>query len=348
MNLTFVVGTGRCGSTMLSHLLHQHPDVLSVSEFFGVLRAAERLGPAEFPIRDMNGRELWDLLARPDRLLDAQISAGLIPPEVCYPYGRGRFEPTTGVPLICHNLLPGISAEPDVLFDDLADAVPGWPRRPAVEQYRALFGYLATRLGRRVVVERSGASLQLIPLLHEHFPDARFVYLHRDGPDCALSMSRHPTFRRQILTAGAAYALGVPLAWPPQDIQAALPEQFGGLIYPPFDAEAIMTHRIPLTLFGSKIWVPMVCGGAAALSQLPAGAWLGLHYEDVLRAPEPNLTRLAEFIGVQVPPGWLDAAAGLINPGRAGAAKAQVDPGALADLRAACEPGARAVAALLP
>src|SRR5215472_408978 len=131
---------------MLSHILHLHPNVLSVSEFFGILRAAERLGPADFPVRDMDGREFWGLLARPDPLLDAQICAGLIPPEMCYAYRTGRFQPASGVPLICHNLLAGLSADPDGLYDELAAAVPAWPRRGAVAHYRAFFADLADRL----------------------------------------------------------------------------------------------------------------------------------------------------------------------------------------------------------
>jgi hypothetical protein len=47
-------------------------------------------------------------------------------------------------------------------------------------------------------------------MLHRHYPQARFVHMHPDGPDCALSMSRHPTFRRQVITAGAAHAVGLP------------------------------------------------------------------------------------------------------------------------------------------
>ena len=43
MQLTFVVGTGRCGSTLLSRLLRGHPDVLSMSEFFSTLRIAAAL-----------------------------------------------------------------------------------------------------------------------------------------------------------------------------------------------------------------------------------------------------------------------------------------------------------------
>jgi hypothetical protein len=45
MRLTFVVGTGRRGSTMVSAILREHPDVLSMSEFFGTLRTAARGGP---------------------------------------------------------------------------------------------------------------------------------------------------------------------------------------------------------------------------------------------------------------------------------------------------------------
>src|SRR5437899_860494 len=85
-----------------------------------------------------------------------------------------------------------------VRFVELAAEVPRWPRRPAARQYQALFGHLAGRLGRPVVVERSAASLHLIGLLREQFPAARFVHLHRDGPDCALSMSHHPIFRRAV------------------------------------------------------------------------------------------------------------------------------------------------------
>jgi len=178
--LTFVVGTGRCGSTLLSRVLREHPDVLCMSEFFGILRLAGASGRSGFPVGDLTGAELWDLLARPFPMLDAMVAAGLQTAEMIYPFGTGRFEPATGVPLISHFALPMLAADPDELFGELAAEVPRWPRRPAALQYQALFGYLAGRLGRPVVVERSAASLHLVGLLHEQFPDARFVHLHRD------------------------------------------------------------------------------------------------------------------------------------------------------------------------
>jgi hypothetical protein len=59
-----------------------------------------------------------------------------------------------------------------------------------------------------VVVERSAASLNMVGALRGQFPAARFVHLYRDGPDCALSMSRHPVFRREILALAAAHQAG--------------------------------------------------------------------------------------------------------------------------------------------
>jgi len=335
---------------MLSYILAIHPDILSVSEFFGILRTATQQTPHEFPTGDMDGQQLWTLLAGPDPLLDAQISAGLMPPEMRppygYPYGHGRFNVADGIPLICHNLLAGLTSDPDALFDELAGNVQAWPRRAAPSQYLALFGLLARLLGRRVVVERSGASLELIPMLHRHYPQARFVHMHRDGPDCALSMSRHPTFRRQVITAGAALAVGLPPGVGPQRISEALPRSLRGLVYPPFDAAALMNYPIPLSVFGRGIWSRMICAGQAALRDLDADMWISLKYESLLREARSELTRIADFIGVSAPASWLEEASQLIDPSREGAAAA-IDPEMRASLRDACAPGANAISAAI-
>ena len=81
VRLTFVVGTGRCGSTMLSAMLGEHPDVLSMSEFFGTLRVGMASLPASrgsFLKRDLDGSEFWELLASPFRMMDEMIASGAI------------------------------------------------------------------------------------------------------------------------------------------------------------------------------------------------------------------------------------------------------------------------------
>ncbi len=338
MQLTFVVGTGRCGSTLLSRILAEHPDVLSMSEFFGTLRTAAR--GELLADRELGGEEFWRLLASPFPMIDEMISSGLRITELAY---RGRFLPATGVPLICHYVLPMLTAEPDALFDELAGLVPAWPRRPVVAQCEALFGYLAGRLGRPVVVERSAASLNLIGALHQRFPAARFIHLHRDGPDCALSMSRHPVFRRELLAIAAAHQARLPAGSTERELAAALPGRFTGLVFPPFDAARLMAYPVPVAAFARYQWSPMICAGTGALRRLPAGSWLSVRYEDLLRDPSASLATIGAFIGADAPRSWLATAGTMTDPARSGGA-ARLPAATLAALRAACEPGTRALA----
>jgi hypothetical protein len=292
----------------------------------------------------MDGAQLWRLLASPFPMLDAMISDGLRTSEMLYP-DHGRFGADTGIPLVSHYVLPMLGADPDWLFDELAAEVPRWPRRPAAAQYQNLFGYLSKLLGRPVVVERSASSLHLIPLLHAQFPAARFVHLHRDGPDCALSMSRHPAFRREILAIGAVRAVKLPAGSTLQQVNDALPERFRGLICPPYDARKLRNFPIPVEVFGRDRWSPMICAGVAALGRLPAASRTSLRYEDLLADPAASLARVAGFIGIGVPGEWLNLACRTVDPTRTGTSAAELEADALARLRAACEPGTRALAA---
>ncbi len=334
---------------MLSLILHEHPDVLSLSEFLTAMKTARH--SRDFPAEEMDGRQFWELLSAqspvPETLArdEARITR-LQAPGPRYRAGAGRFGHSAGVPLIAKRVLPMLTGDPDRLFDRLAQQVPRWPRRPAAIHYRALFGLLASLLGRRVVLERSGGSLRLVGLLHEQFPDARFVHLYRDGLDCALSMSRHITSRRAELTAEAARLAGLPPSAGWDQVQQALPRlpaEFRDLIGWPFDLDKLMAYPIPLRTFGQR-WSRVVCDGIAALRELPTGLWTSVSYESLLRHPDEELARLAAFTGVPALPGWLAAARRRADPARAGRA-AQLSPADLAGLRAACQPGTDAIAA---
>jgi hypothetical protein len=340
VNLTFVVSSGRAGSTLLSQILHEHPDVLSVSEFFACLQGVLRRQP--YPGQDMDGQELWRILSAPDPVADALVRHGLIAPEMSYPYGRGRFAAETGIPIICHSTLSLLSDDPDRLFDQLAREIPRWPRRRSADQYRAVFGYLAGLLGRSVVVERSGGSVILIRLLRRHFPEARFVHMYRDGPDCALSMSRFPMFQVGLVTYAAARAARLPEDAAMKQIQDALPGCFAGLLSPPYDFSRLAEFEFDLEFFGG-LWAGMMTSAVAALGELPDDRWDTLDYADLLVDPAAELTRLASFIGVAATPQWLATARRLVDRGRPGKS-ALLNPEDLARLRKSCEPGMAALA----
>ena len=56
---TFIISTGRCGSTIVSNLLRAHPDILSISEFWPNRVNLETLFSEEI----FSGKEYWDLLS---------------------------------------------------------------------------------------------------------------------------------------------------------------------------------------------------------------------------------------------------------------------------------------------
>jgi hypothetical protein len=346
VSLTFVVGTGRCGSTGVSRVLRKHPDVLSVSELLVALR---RTLSTEFP--EIDGPELWQLLTDPPPLWDAVVRSGIPMAELCYPSDRGRFNPLTGLPHICTSMLPMLSDDPDALFDQLGAEIPAWGSRGAADHYRSLFAVLGRIFGTSAVVERSGGSVGIVPALRQQFPEARFVHMHRDGPDCAVSMSRHPVFRQQAIALEMGQALGFTLADTMEVLisgaeidDAVIPERYHGLLTAPVDPQRLMSYPLPLTLCGA-LWSSLVCAGVPALAELPPDSWTTLRYEELLADPAAELTRLADFIGVPATARWLAAATALIQPRRPISLAAELEPDEQAALRDACAAGAEAIAA---
>ena len=343
MSLNFVIGTGRCGSTMMSHIMHLHPDILSASEFINTI--GEALNSNTFPEGSMDGQELWQHLSSPNPDIDGMICAGGRTEEMAYPYDTGRFRPDTGVPRICHAFLPMLTDDPDAMFDQLAAEVPNWPARSPAEQYRAFLTHVAGLLGRQVIVERSGASSAYPVMLLTQFPDARFVHMYRNGPDTALSISRFPSARVLGIAYEAVRAANLPPETPWEEIKAAAPKEFAGLLEPPFDVQKIRDYPLPLTFF-AEVWSGMMKMAGAIFPKLPRDIWTNLKYETLLGDPKGELSRIADFLGVPATPEWLAESSQFMQLGRTGTAAARLDPAAFAELEAACEPGMQVIAEL--
>ncbi|MFE2163753.1 sulfotransferase family protein [Streptomyces sp. NPDC059447] len=336
--LTFVVGTGRSGSTALSGILNAHPDVLSLNE---LLSSVQSRG---FPEGRLSGGEFWRLLADPNPLFERMIRNGVPMPEFLYTRRPGRFATdTTGIPALSLMVLPHLSDDPDALFDELEKQVRGWSERTAASHYETLFGLLCARFGRTAVVERSGYSLERVPLLRRVFPQARFVHLFRDGPDCALSMSRHTGYRLIFLLREILARTGAERVEELTEEQIrALPPELSPLLGERFDSALVLDRELPSTGFAA-LWSQLIVQGVAHLDAVPAPARTTLAYEDLLDEPRKELTRLAGFIGVEPLPQWLDAGAARLDVSRRGASR-RLPEAELAALRESCAPGVRALA----
>ncbi|MEU1981847.1 SDR family oxidoreductase [Nocardia sp. NPDC019395] len=339
---TFVVTTGRSGSTTLSRVLRAHPSVLSLNEFFASVRTSTT------PDAILPAARFWSALAEPHPLFDPLIRGGGRMSELLYPNLVGaRYDAhTTGIPAISLMTLPHLSTDPDLMFDELAVEIADWPDRITCDHFQHLFGWLATRLQRPVVVERSGLSLGWIPWLRRSFPEAKFLHLHRDGPDTALSMSQHAPFRAMTLIQDALQAAdivddnaGGRWVVDPAQMPAEAAELFGDSI----DYEHLMGLDIPLDRFG-RLWSELVETGLGALADLPDDKHLPVAYQDLITDTDHQLTRIAQFLDVPASPDWLTIGAAEFDPARNRSARHRLPETVYRSLEDACAPATRLLA----
>jgi hypothetical protein len=338
---TFIVGTGRCGSTLLSDVLRRHPDILSVSEFFTLVTDLGGRIEEAFPDGDVDGRAVHAVVAgaHPKQTLmhrhDVAMSEVLYRPKDCL-----------DVPAILNTTLPHLTEEPEVLFDEVAAFVAAQPAAPIGLHYTRLFGWLAARFGKQRWVERSGGSLRIVRRLIETFPGARFVHIVRDGRTTAMSMSKHHGFRLALVAVQLTEILGCdPFESDDRTYLSDVPDELVPLLPERFDREAFRNYDVPLPLCG-HYWSGEIMEGMAALATIPRERVLTLRYEDVLATPRESIERLVSFLGSRPDAAWVDDVAGLVR-----AARTNVDAigGAeRAALEDACAPGFAALRGLYP
>lgn len=341
----FVVGTGRCGSTLLSSMFRQHPDILSLSE---VLVFATDLGgriDALFAPGPVTAEAFWHHLAHPHPRQTTMLRHGVMMDEALYRPGPGTlFTTATGVPPLVATPLAHLTDQPEDLFEALAAWVSHLPPAPIGVQLTRLFDHLRDRDHRRLWVERSGGSLRVVEHLRRSFPDARFVHIVRDGRDAALSMSRHEGFRMALAASALTEILGVdPYEDPDRTFEADLPDEYVDLLPERFDPAAFRHLDTPPEMCG-HYWSGEVVQGLAALEGLDPDHLLTVRYERLLERPAAELDRLFRFL-LQEDPGDLSALAATVRSPRS---RWQDLPPTRRDaLQRACKPGFDALNAAL-
>lgn len=315
----FIVGTGRCGSTMLSRMLVDHPTALSISELFSFNTDLGTKIPEAFPEAELAGEDFWGILGALYPKQNMLLKHELIMEEVIYPFDNpdSQFSTATGVPAVLQATLPLISSNPDALFEQWGRLVMEQPLTSVGNHYTLALGALTKLLGKTQWVERSGGSLRIVHRILNHFDNCKIVHLVRDGRNCALSMSKHIGFRMALMVLQQVEFLGLdPYDHPDRPDIDDLPEDAINVLPENFSKENFWAYDAPAALCG-HYWSGEIIEGLRALQDVPAGRLLTIRFEDFFEQPEGTVMRLAQFINAEIDAReWVSHAARQIGQAR--------------------------------
>lgn len=308
-------------------MLAECPSVLSVFEFFNGLDVAKRFDP-----QPVEGAVFAALISAEQPVVTAVLRRGYEVAEITYPFGpKARFRRDGALPWILVSALPRLSTDPDALYDETVSFASGLPKQPLRLHYLALFEWLGRRAGRAHWIERSGSSIDYLEGLIDLFPEARFLHIHRDGPEAALSMREHH-----------AYRLPIALLYAPPELAAARVsvDDLRADPRPGDPVTQILSSRPPVEYYG-RYWSDQVLRGFRAIRTLDADCYREVRFEDLLSGPGAVLREVAQFFGLDAAEdGWIPRAAALVRSTPAGRL-GDLSDRERAILAAECRPGRR-------
>jgi pimeloyl-ACP methyl ester carboxylesterase len=313
---SIIISSGRCGSTLLSALVAEEPGTMSASETMAMVRSPLLL----MPLTELTGTQYWKLLSEPSDQGTLMTRLGIMPSEYRYP-DDGRFAADKAtIPPIMYVTLPGISRDPDLLFEVLSEKVPQFPSQPAGQHHKMLLNLMANLTHKRRWIERSGASSMVAEPLLRAFPEAKFVYLTRNVSDTALSMSKHASFQFAAARHEFHMRCGADpyTRWYRREKMpdpASLPEDLRRLLPEELTLETLQEIGSDLTRFVGMV-EHMNGSAEQALADYQPRHLHRLRYEDLVASPMEELTKLGEFFEFADPPGWAAAVAGRVRPSR--------------------------------
>ena len=152
----------------------------------------------------------------------------------------------------------------------------------AAARIRREFFLVAGRSKR--LIDKTPRNAQRVSFIDALFPDARYVYLKRDGRDNINSLInawRTPRYR--------TYALPEPHAIPGVD-----PGWWKFVLYPGWEND----KKGPLQVVCAKQWVFSNEAALTAGPEIPAERWNEIRYEDLVENPEDEIGRLLAGLGL--------------------------------------------------
>lgn len=178
-----------------------------------------------------------------------------------------------------------------------------------IKQYiRAQFDWVSRRYGADVVVEKTCANSLRVPFVHEVIPEARYIFIRRNGLDVVGSaMARWkgaldiPYLARKARFVPAADLPYYAIRFIGSRLHRLVSSEGRiGLWGPQLDNMDRLLAEHPLDEVCALQWKSCVDSASNAFANLPEDCWLEVAYEDFVGSPEAGLSRILQFIGLGV------------------------------------------------
>jgi len=187
-----------------------------------------------------------------------------------------------------------------------SDEIPAERAKESIRDYiRGQFEWVSRTYDANIVVEKTCANCLRVPFVERILPEARYIYIYRDGLDATGSAKLRWTANLDI-----PYLLEKVRFVPRLDLPYYAFRYLSARLYRLFSREK------RLAFWGPKLrdmdyvlgayslnevcaiqWQRCVDQADSALSAMPKGKVVRIKYEDFVSRPEDELTRLLEFLG---------------------------------------------------
>lgn len=192
-----------------------------------------------------------------------------------------------------------------------SDELPRETATPAVQRYiRRQFKWVADTYNADIVVEKTCASCLRIPFVDQVVPDAKYIYIYRDGIDATGSAKLRWTAKLDV-----PYLLEKVRFVPRLDLPYYAFRYFWSRLYRLFSREKRLAfwgpklHDMEAVLENHTLnevcaiqWQRCVDKADAALSAMPEGKVIQVKYEDFVSNPQEELSRILDFLRYQPTP----------------------------------------------
>jgi len=204
-----------------------------------------------------------------------------------------------------------------------SDEIPEKRATPAIKNYiRQRFSDIRQQYNAEVVVEKTCANSLRVPFVDAVLPDAKYIFIYRDGIDATGSAKERWTAKLDI-----PYILEKVRFVPKTDLPYYGLRYFWARLYrfisrekrlafwgPALDGMQSVLQNHTLNEVCALQWQRCVDNAEKAFSDMPADKVVRVRYEDFVRQPVEELSRILEFIGKEVEPEKIATAVEGVSP----------------------------------